>query len=255
LDRVPLLDFDDSGAPLLPCTGVDVPDCEGLWVLRGFLYSESVESSPLQVSRYVNAAAQKSELYSWAGADGDPVNEEDVGHSRKLVFCAPKGEISRTTAAWLKIFLQSANIVHCEDTFLRDMGKKALTMCGIPSTGYLFSHSNHTHSILPPHADLPNMSGGYGKHIVTLNVRGRATLVIYTAAGKPLYAVRLEAGDCYVMSGHVRHKLLHGVFPDCIASGACWSGCGSCRLSVNCRFSQHSAPEASELDKLHTEED
>jgi hypothetical protein len=94
---------------------------------------------------------------------------------------------------------------------------------------------------------------GYDKHIVTLNVRGGATLVIYTAVGKPLFRVRLAAGDCYVMSGRVRHQMLHGVFPDRIASDACWSGCGSCRLSVNIRFSRLTTPEVTALAKLHTE--
>jgi hypothetical protein len=238
-EAVPFVAFQRTGLPRAT-ESVPSADLVGLRVVEGFLGTEAVADTPLALCRYVRQAAKMAGLHSWAGTDGLEKDKRDILLSKRVVFCAPHAEYSSTDAKWVNDWLQEQKIGVHRETRLRDIGIAVLGHCGIDvnSSDYIFSHSNHAHSIFPPHMDVPDTSGGFGQYIVTLNVRGSATVVISDQQRRPLYRFRLRPGDCYIMSGTVRHKFLHSVFPDTIAKGPCWGGCGSCRMSINVRFSR-----------------
>ena len=100
-------------------------------------------------------------------------------------------------------------------------------------------HSGATH--LAAHVDFPRHEG-FGKVICTIAVAGSGNIILIErdcndGNGCPrAWRFRLNEGDCYVLSGSARNRVLHAVLADENTKGD--------RESLNLRFGLHTAEEA-----------
>lgn len=83
--------------------------------------------------------------------------------------------------------------------------------------------------LLPMHVDHPSKDG-FGIVIVTIAIRGSATILLETSDRKHRLAVELEEKSAYMLAGTVRNACVHGVLAD-ESSGH--------RESLNLRFGLH----------------
>lgn len=101
------------------------------------------------------------------------------------------------------------------------------------------------------HYDIPG-GEGFGKCIITLNVKERATIVVEEALDHPgnRWQFTLEPGDAWGMRGYARERCLHGVSVGFALSKPCEAGCRSCRISLNLRCGEHSTEEVARICQL-----
>ena len=125
------------------------------------------------------------------------------------------------------------------------------------SSGSLIAYQTNLHNgakHLGAHLDAP-LHEGFGKVIVTVAVRGSATiLLIGKGTGgddegeQPAWRFRVEEGEAYVLSGNARNACLHAVLAD---DGGTGGGGGGHRESLNLRFGIHTVEEAERDIKRH----
>jgi len=115
---------------------------------------------------------------------------------------------------------------------------------------------------LAAHLDAP-LHEGFGKVIVTVAIRGSATILLIGKASddnddekegdfiessdlnlQPAWKFHLKEGEAYVLSGNVRNVCLHAVLAND-------DGSGGDRESLNLRFGIHSIEEAEYDIKRH----
>jgi hypothetical protein len=97
---------------------------------------------------------------------------------------------------------------------------------------------------LPAHLDWP-LHEGFGRVIVTVAIRGNATVLLIAGDTimvggeelQPAWRFHLQEGECYVLSDRARNRCLHAVVAD---DGNCM------RESLNLRFGLHTEKEAKE---------
>lgn len=112
---------------------------------------------------------------------------------------------------------------------------------------------------LAAHLDWPRHEG-FGKVIVTVAIKGGATILLIGGtsnqdessggeAAQPAWRFHLNEGECYVLSGCARSRCLHAVLAD---DGE--ESVGGQRESLNLRFGLHTAEEAMEVTKFWPDE-
>lgn len=108
---------------------------------------------------------------------------------------------------------------------------------------------------LAAHLDWPRHEG-FGKVIVTVAIKGGATILLVGGTGsgddsssdevsQPAWRFHLNEGECYVLSRCARDKCLHAVLAD-----DCEDNKGGQRESLNLRFGLHTAEEGMEVTKF-----
>jgi hypothetical protein len=93
---------------------------------------------------------------------------------------------------------------------------------------------------LASHLDHP-LYEGFGKVIVTIAMKGSATILLISGESEdqPAWRFHLNEGECYVLSDRARNRCLHAVLADDDEDG------GKCtRESLNLRFGLHTPREA-----------
>lgn len=115
---------------------------------------------------------------------------------------------------------------------------------------YLIAAQPNLHSgraLLPVHLDDPRKDG-FGVIIVTIGMEGSGTILLRDAKGIHRgVAMRLEAGDAYMLSDQARDACAHGVLADGLRNDNRLSIPFSERESLNLRFGLHDlAPPCSE---------
>lgn len=110
---------------------------------------------------------------------------------------------------------------------------------------------NFAHSDFPMHYDIPG-SDGFGRTVVTLNVKESATIIIDEVLDHPESRWRfvLKPGDAWAMRGYARERCTHGVSVGLALTTACKAGCRACRISLNLRCGTHSEEEAQGIERL-----
>jgi hypothetical protein len=107
---------------------------------------------------------------------------------------------------------------------------------------YLIAAQPNLHSgraLLPGHLDDPRKDG-FGVIIVTVGMEGTGTVLLRDAKGIHRgVAMRLEAGDAYMLSDRVRDACSHGVLADGFADNGRSNIPFSERESLNLRFGLH----------------
>ena len=114
----------------------------------------------------------------------------------------------------------------------------------------LGAQGNYQHEDYSFHRDDPD-GDGFGKHVLTVNVRGTGTVIIEDVHVPPgrrgsrrqainHYVLYLNEGDVWAMPGnhphgHTRCQCRHGL-PRSTINTACEQGCTACRMSLNFRF-------------------
>ena len=114
----------------------------------------------------------------------------------------------------------------------------------------LGAQGNYQHEDYSFHRDDPD-GDGFGKHVLTVNVRGTGTVIIEDVHVPPgrrgsrrqainHYVLYLNEGDVWAMPGnhphgHTRCQCTHGLTHSTINT-ACKQGCTACRMSLNFRF-------------------
>jgi hypothetical protein len=96
--------------------------------------------------------------------------------------------------------------------------------------------ANYTHSDLPLHYDVPG-SDGFGRCVLTVNVKETATIIIEETVDHPQsrWCFPLRPGNTWAMRGYARERCAHGVSVGVSLNEACEAGCTSCRISLNLR--------------------
>ena len=115
---------------------------------------------------------------------------------------------------------------------------------------YLIAAQPNLHSgraLLPVHLDDPRKDG-FGVIIITIGMEGSGTILLRDAKGIHRgIAMRLEAGDAYMLSDQARDACAHGVLADGFKNNSHCSIPFSERESLNLRFGLHDlAPPCSE---------
>jgi hypothetical protein len=115
---------------------------------------------------------------------------------------------------------------------------------------YMIAAQPNLHSgraLLPGHLDDPRKDG-FGVIIVTVGMEGAGTILLRDAKGiNRGVAMRLEAGDAYMLSDRARDACSHGVLADGFANNGRSNIPFSERESLNLRFGLHDlAPPSSE---------
>ena len=101
------------------------------------------------------------------------------------------------------------------------------------------------------HYDVPG-GEGFGKSIVTLNVKEPATIVIEESLLHPgcRWQFTLRPGDAWAMTGYARECCEHGVSVGFSLNMPCEAGCRRCRISLNLRCGEHSLEEANRITQM-----
>ena len=110
---------------------------------------------------------------------------------------------------------------------------------------------NFAHADFPLHYDLPG-ADGFGRSIITLNVKAKATILIEESLDHPQcrWRFELQPGDAWAMRGYARVRCAHGVSVMGIAVPTpCTAGCRACRVSLNLRCGAHDEGEVAEIER------
>uniref|UniRef100_A0A7S0LK21 Myb-like domain-containing protein n=1 Tax=Coccolithus braarudii TaxID=221442 RepID=A0A7S0LK21_9EUKA len=103
---------------------------------------------------------------------------------------------------------------------------------------------NFQHDDFPLHYDDP-MSDGFGRQIVTLNVKEHAVVLIEESldgSGRRWH-FKLAPGDAWALRGYARERCVHGVQFRRLCE-PCFTGCRLCRISLNLRCGEYTRAEA-----------
>ena len=132
------------------------------------------------------------------------------------------------------------------------LGEQLRDLMLIEADELLGAQGNYQHEDYSFHTDIPN-GDGFGKHVLTVNVRGTGTVIIEDVHVPPggrngrrprqvvnHYVFYLNEGDVWAMPGnhphgHTRCQCRHGL-PRSTINTACEQGCTACRMSLNFRF-------------------
>ena len=181
----------------------------------------------------------------------EAADDEKANHEAVCVFEGDQSSLAWSTARELVEVIQPARAGLPVDRL-------------DPANGVVYQPNLHNGALhLAAHLDWP-LHEGFGKVIVTVGMRGSATILLIGAdvdkemGVQPAWSFHLNEGECYVLSGNARNKCLHAVLADCDCGGgsdeesgkAGGGGSGSrgirlsARESLNLRFGLHTAEEA-----------
>ena len=131
----------------------------------------------------------------------------------------------------------------------RSLGEGLRDRMLIEADELLGAQGNYQHEDYSFHRDEPD-GDGFGKHVLTVNVRGTGTVIIEDVHVPPgsrsrrqqvnHFVFYLNEGDVWAMPGnhphsHTRCQCRHGL-PHSTINTACEQGCTACRMSLNFRF-------------------